>query len=178
MRLEKTTVMSAIIWVAGMLAEIIFHDALSKSIFGIVLGIIIAIIVIMATYFTLDGINAVLSGSGNEALGKRLEQQEKMLSVLGSRLDEQIKSGQAVYEKLDDIIKINRSYMEKAAGEMFAVQDEGQTSAEDGDMLTLKKAMEEINAHTLQSAKIIVKYQMKNSAELKDSLDLILDKMS
>lgn len=49
MELEKTTVMSAIVWVAGVLAEVIFRDALSKSIFGIVLSIIIAVIVLVAT---------------------------------------------------------------------------------------------------------------------------------
>lgn len=167
MELEKTTVMSAIVCVSGLLTEIIFHDALSKSVFGIVLSIIIAIIVILATYFTIDGINVSLSGKGKDS------KQEQLLNAMDKRIDEQLKLGQAVYEKLDDIIKINKDYIEKAAGEIFAgsVEGEEETSA-------LKKAVDEINAHTLQSAKIIVKYQMKNSTELKDTLDLILEQLS
>lgn len=168
MKLEKTTVMSAIIWVTGILAEIVFHDALSKSIFGIILGILIAIIVITATYFILDGINTALFARSKDMIDKQLEKQEQMFNALNSRIDEQLKSGQAVYEKLDDIIAVNKKYMEKTAEGMFT----------DSQDLTLKKAVDEINTHTLQSAKIIVKYQMKNSTELKDTLDLILDQLS
>lgn len=169
MELEKTTIMSAVICVSGLLAEVIFQNALSKSIFGIVLSIVIAIIVIAATYFTLDGINAALSGKGKD------KDQEQMLSALDVRINEQLKLGQAVYEKLNDVIKINKSYMEKTAGAMFANSGDREETEE---ALELKKAVDEINAHTLQSAKIIVKYQMKNSTELKDTLDLILEQLS
>lgn len=178
MELEKTTIMSAIVWTAGLLAEVIFHDALSKSIFGIVLSIVIAIIVIIATYFTLDGINAVLSGKSKETLDKQMTYQEQMFKALNNKLDEHVKLGQAVYEKLDKITTINRDSVEKNAIQMFANSDDDKTLEKDNNILTMKDAVEEINSNTLKSAKIIVKYQMKNSKELKDTLDLILEELS
>lgn len=178
MELEKTTIMSAIVWTAGLLAEVIFHDALSQSIFGIVLSIVMAIIVIIATYFTLDGINAVLSGKSKETLDKQLASQEQMFKALNNKLDEHVKLGQAVYEKLDKITTINRDSVEKNAIQMFANSEDDKTLAEDSNILTMKDAVEEINSNTLKSAKIIVKYQMKNSKELKDTLDLILEELS
>lgn len=178
MELEKTTIMSSIVWTAGLLAEVIFHDALSQSIFGIVLSIVMAIIVIIATYFTLDGINAVLSGKSKETLDKQLASQEQMFKALNNKLDEHVKLGQAVYEKLDKITTINRDSVEKNAIQMFANSEDDKTLAEDSNILTMKDAVEEINSNTLKSAKIIVKYQMKNSKELKDTLDLILEELS
>lgn len=167
MKLEKTTIMSVIVCVSGLLAEIIFHNALLESIFGIVLSIVIAIIVIISTYFTLDGINVSISDKGKDT------KQEQLFSELNKKIDEQLKFGQTVYEKLDDIVKINKGYIEKAAEEMFVNSEE-----EEDKIPALQKAVDEINEHTLQSAKIIVKYQMKNSTELKDELDLILKQLS
>ena len=60
MELEKTTVLSALVWVAGVLAEVVFHESLSNSVLGLVLSIIVAAIVIAATYFIIDGVNSVL----------------------------------------------------------------------------------------------------------------------
>ncbi len=177
MELEKTTIMSAIIWTAGLLAEVIFHDALSKSIFGIILSIIMAIIIIIATYFTLDGINAALSGKTKEALDRQAHQ-EQMFKAFNNKLDEHVKLGQAVYEKLDKVTTLNRNYAEKNAMQMFANSEKDEPLTKDMDILTIRDAVEEINSNTLKSAKIIVKYQMKNSKELKDTLDLILDELS
>lgn len=63
--------------------------------------------------------------------------------------------------------------MEKAAESMFASPDNN-SSKTDGT-ITLEEAVEAINAKTLDSAKIIAKYQMKNTKELKEAIDLILD---
>ncbi len=63
MELDKTTLLSVIVWVAGLMSEIIFHDALARSIPGIVLGIVIAVIVIVASYFTIDGIVTDINNS-------------------------------------------------------------------------------------------------------------------
>jgi len=176
MELGKTIMMSAFVWVAGILAEIIFHEALSKSIFGIVLSIIIAVIIVTATYFVLDGIRYVLKGMGDTALNQQSVRQEQMFKALDKKLEEQIKLGQSVYDKLDDIVTINRGYMEKAAESMFDNSREEEPQVQ--DLAQLTSAVEEINANTLKSAKIIVKYQMKNSNELKETLDLILDELS
>lgn len=154
MKLEKTTIMSAIVCISGLLAEVIFQNALSKSIFGIVLSIIIAVMVIIATYFTLDGINAVLSKSKSNAIGEQF-MQEQMFNMMRNRLDEQLTLLKNIYEKLDGTPANNDAYA-----------------------LEIKKAIDEINAHTLQSSKIIVQYQMKSSAELKEVINSVSGELS
>lgn len=177
MGLEKTTLLSFIVWMAGLLSEIIFHDALSESIFGIVLSIIIAVIVILATYFIIDGIMAALNSKREEAWDRQASYYEKKFQMLNSKLDEQIRLEKSVYDKLDDILVISRGQMEKAAESMFASSGNGERNKA-GSGMTIEEAVEAINAKTLDSAKIIAKYQMKNTRELKVSLDLILDELS
>ncbi len=63
--------------------------------------------------------------------------------------------------------------MEKAAESMFASQDNNSGKTEES--ITLEEAVEAINTKTLDSAKIIAKYQMKNTKELKEAIKLILD---
>ena len=114
MELEKTTVMSAIVWVAGVLAEVIFRDALSKSIFGIVLSIIIAVIVLVATYFIIDGINTILSNRGSDAWDKLYGYQERMFQMLNTKLEEQISLERSIYDSLNGLGMVSQEYQEKA----------------------------------------------------------------
>lgn len=177
MELKKTTALSAIVWVAGILAEIIFHDSLSESIPGIISSIVIAVIVIVATYFIADGINSIMESSIQKADEEQRGYQKQLLQQLESRIDEQIRLGQNIYDKLDDIIVISRGYMERAAEAMFT------NSGSDVDGLSVEQpaladAVEEIKEHTLNSAKVIASYQIKNTKEIKETLDLILDELS
>lgn len=65
--------MAALVWVAGVIAEIMFHDIFAVSVLGVVLQTVLAAAIIACTYFVLDGvvsgIRAVLkngkTGSGN-----------------------------------------------------------------------------------------------------------------
>ena len=179
MELEKTTLLSVIVWVAGLMSEIVFHDALSESIFGIVLSIIIAVIVILATYFIIDGIRADLNSRREKEWDKQTSYYEKKFQMLSNKLDEQIRLEKSVYDKLDDILVISRGQMEKAAESMFASSgNSGDREVKNSNGMTIEEAVEAINAKTLDSAKIIAKYQAKNTKELKVSLDLILDELS
>lgn len=175
MELDKTTILSVIVWVAGLMSEIIFHDALSGSIPGIVLGIVIAVIVVVAAYFIIDGIITDINNSREKEWKKKTVYYEKKIQALSNKIDEQIRLEKSVYDKLDDILVISRGQMEKAAESMFAAQEDN--SRTDGSM-TLEEAVEAINAKTLDSAKIIAKYQTKSTKEIKVSLDLILDELS
>ena len=51
MELKKTTIISAFVVAAGVLAEIIFRDVMSKSMQGVVLSVILAVIVLVSFYF-------------------------------------------------------------------------------------------------------------------------------
>lgn len=53
---EKTTTFAGLVWVAGVLAMILFRDVFTGSKLGIVLGLILAILILVATYFVIDGI--------------------------------------------------------------------------------------------------------------------------
>ena len=77
MELDKTTLLSVIVCVAGLMSEIIFHDALAGSIPGIVLGIVIGIIVIVAAYFTIDGIITDINNSKEKEWNKKAGYYEK-----------------------------------------------------------------------------------------------------
>jgi len=176
MELDKTTLLSVIVWVAGLMSEIIFHDALAGSIPGIVLGIAIAVIVIVSTYFIIDGIITDINNSREKEWNKKSAYYEKKFQVLSNKLDEQIRLEKSVYDKLDDILVISRGQMEKAAESMFAVTDG--SGEQTGAGMTLEEAVEAVNSKTLDSAKIIAKHQMKTTKELKVSLDLILDELS
>lgn len=179
MEFEKTTLLSVIVWAAGLMSEIIFHDALSESIFGIVLSIIIAVIVIMAAYFTIDGIRTELNNKSEKEWDRQSGYYEKKFQALNSKLDEQIRLEKSVYDKLDDILVISRGQMEKAAESMFASSGNSvDTENKTGSGMTIEEAVEAINTKTLDSAKIIAKYQTKSTKELKVSLDLILDELS
>lgn len=175
MELDKTTILSVIVWVAGLMSEIIFHDALSGSIPGIVLGIVIAIIVIVATYFIIDGIITDINNSREKEWNRKTGYYDKKFQALSNKVDEQIRLEKSVYDKLDDILVISRGQMEKAAESMFAAPADNNST---GSSMTLEEAVEAINAKTLDSAKIIAKYQTKSTKELKVSLDLILDELS
>lgn len=177
MEFEKTTVLSVIVWAAGLMSEIIFHDALSGSIFGIALSIIIAVIVTIAVYFTIDGIRTELNNKSQKEWDRQSGYYEKKFQALSIKLDEQIRLEKSVYDKLDDILVISRGQMEKAAESMFA-SPEGNNAKAEGNSMTLEEAVEAINTKTLDSAKIIAKYQTKSTKELKVSLDLILDELS
>lgn len=172
MELEKTTVMSAIVWVAGVLAEVIFRDALSKSIFGIVLSIIIAVIVLIATYFIIDGINTILSNRGSDAWDKLYGYQERMFQMLNTKLEEQISLERSIYDSLNGLGMVSQGYQEKAKS-MFDNSGE----EEPGESMTLEQAVEKINENTLSSAKLIAKYEVKNSESIKEILDLILERI-
>lgn len=172
MELEKTTVMSAIVWVAGVLAEVIFRDALSKSIFGIVLSIIIAVIVLIATYFIIDGINTILSNRGSDAWDKLYGYQERMFQMLNTKLEEQISLERSIYDSLNGLGMVSQGYQEKAKS-MFDNSGE----EEQAKSMTLEQAIEKINENTLNSAKLIAKYEVKNSESIKEILDLILERL-
>ncbi len=172
MELEKTTVMSAIVWVAGVLAEVIFRDALSKSIFGIVLSIIIAVIVLVATYFIIDGINTILSNRGSDAWDKLYGYQERMFQMLNTKLEEQISLERSIYDSLNGLGMVSQEYQEKAKS-MFDNSGEDETA----ELMTLEQAVEKINENTLNSAKLIAKYEVKNSESIKEILDLILERI-
>ena len=146
MKLENTTIISALVWIAGVLAEVIFHDELTSSMLGIVLSIVLAFIVIITTYFIIDGVNSVLRRERAEAEERQREYQDKMFNLLEEKLTEQLKFEKAIY----------------ACVKSVKDTDEGDASLQD--------VIQAVNDNTIQAAKIIAKYQTKTSNDIENVL--------
>lgn len=146
MKLENTTIISALVWIAGVLAEVIFHDELTSSMLGIVLSIVLAFIVIITTYFVIDGVNSVLRRERAEAEERQREYQDKMFNLLEEKLTEQLKFEKAIY----------------ACVKSVKDTDEGDASLQD--------VIQAVNDNTIQAAKIIAKYQTKTSNDIENVL--------
>lgn len=153
MKLENTTIMSAIVWVAGVLAEVIFRDELSKSMLGVILSVVLAFIVIITTYFVIDGINSVLLRERKEAEDRQRDYQDKMFKLLDEKLTEQLaeqlKFEKAIYSCVKDIKDIKN---------------------DEKDDASLQEVIQAINDNTIQAAKIIARYQTKTSHDIENVL--------
>lgn len=146
MKLENTTITSALVWIAGVLAEVIFHEELTSSMLGIVLSIVLAFIVIITTYFVIDGVNSVLRRERAEAEERQREYQDKMFNLLEEKLTEQLKFEKAIYACVKSVKET----------------DEGDASLQD--------VIQAVNDNTIQAAKIIAKYQTKTSNDIENVL--------
>ena len=69
MQTRKTIIAAALVWMAGLLGIILFQDVFAGSLLGAVLGILMVIVTLAATYFMVDGINE--SGDGTSEWQKR-----------------------------------------------------------------------------------------------------------
>ena len=55
MQTRKTIIAAALVWMAGLLGIILFQDVFAGSLLGAVLGILMVIVTLAATYFMVDG---------------------------------------------------------------------------------------------------------------------------
>ena len=55
MQTRKTIIAAALVWMAGLLGIILFQDVFARSLLGAVLGILMVIVTLAATYFMVDG---------------------------------------------------------------------------------------------------------------------------
>lgn len=88
MEIRKTTLLSAMVCVAGVLAEIIFHDIFTTTIIGVVLSVLLSIIILSAVYFVLDGFYSLLKEkiNGGEDKKKQGEYEQRIYTILNELL--------------------------------------------------------------------------------------------
>lgn len=99
MELKKTTILSAFVVVSGILAEIIFRDIFSKSFAGVALSIALAVVVLAAFYFTVDGIYSMASLYKERASERQKEYEQRVYNVL----NEQLKFQKVVYGEVKNL---------------------------------------------------------------------------
>lgn len=171
MEIKKTTLMSALVCIAGLLAEIMFHDVLSTSVAGVVLSVALAVIVLVAAYFVLDGLYSFLTAD-REMNKKHQEEYEQRIYGI---MNELLQFEKAIYK---EVHVLQQMETERANSEMQAPpvreawqepfrQQEQQSQISEERLQQLENA---INEHTTMTAKIIAKYVNRNTENIKEMI--------
>lgn len=174
MELKKTTILSALVCIAGFLAEVIFHDTMTDSVFGVVLGVVLGLMVVGSGYFVLDGVFTMVENLQKSARKYQEDYEKRMYAVL----DEQLKFQKATYKEICQLAQMQESYLE----EEKTVEKATETIAKPEDALAVSQEnmdqlIQSINDNTMMAAKIIAKYISKNTVELKSEISGKEDKM-
>lgn len=146
MELENSTILSILVGLAGVLAELIFHNTLSSSVIGMVLGVVLAVIILCCTYFALDGMGYSLSSARKKEERRKREYDEKIYRLLDKRLGEQVKLEKAIYSRLSKGLS------------------NGSTTGVQGTQLSpeaLRELAEQIDESTTKAAKMVARYSQK-----------------
>ena len=101
--------MAALVWVAGVIAEIMFHDIFAVSVLGVVLQTVLAAAIIACTYFVLDGVVSGIRAVLKKRENRQREYDEKVFRLLEEKLSEQNRIAKATY------VVVRK--LEKAAGD-------------------------------------------------------------
>lgn len=166
MEIKKTTLLSALVCVAGILAEIMFHDVLTSTIPGVALSVVLAVISLTAAYFVLDGLYAFLTI--DREIGKK--HQEEFEQRIYGILNELLQFEKAIYKEVRALQQINAEagqikMQETPAAFLPEQQPESVTEER------IEKLENAINENTTMTAKIIAKYVNRNTGDLKELLE-------
>lgn len=165
MEIKKTTLLSALVCVAGVLAEIMFHDVLASTIPGVALSVVLAVISLTAAYFVLDGLYAFLT-IDREISKKHQEEFEQRIYGI---LNELLQFEKAVFKEVRALQQINvEAGQTEMQGTPVAFLQEQPASVSEERIEKLENA---INENTTMTAKIIAKYVNRNTGDLKELLE-------
>lgn len=148
MELENTTVMSVLVGLAGILAQIVFRETLASSVLGVVLSIILAVIILCCTYFTLDGLQRSSMAVRKREENRKREYDEKLFRLLNKKLSDQVKLEKGIYSLLAKGAKMDVP---------VSVPDDS------GDKW--ENLVEDIDSSMLKAAKLIIKHTQKSQEE-------------
>lgn len=168
MELEKTTTFAGLVWVAGVLAMILFRDTFAGSRQGIVLGLVLVALILVASYMILDGFWKIRHREWeretlqNQALEEKIcelfqrdTKEEKMYELLKhreadeDRIQELLKRHEADEDRIHELLQSGTND-EKT---YVLLQDE------------MKQTEQAINDNTMRMAKLLIKYINKASLE-------------
>lgn len=168
MELKKTTLLSFLVCVAGVLAEIIFRDVLSKSVFGVVLSVLLAVVVMVLAYFVYDGIYSFLMAQREIDRRHQEEYEQKMYTIL----NEQLQFQKAVYKEVHALQQAREKEAQETAA--FSVPEAVEASepvSAEIPAQQMEQLISAVNENTTMTAKIIAKYVNRNTADLKAVLE-------
>ncbi|MDD7403730.1 MAG: hypothetical protein SO170_08810 [Butyribacter sp.] len=151
MELKKTTVISALVCIAGLLAEIIFCDIMSKSVFGVILSIILAVVILTTAFFVIDGIRTFCLLEQQKNLEREKEYEQRLYGVL----NEQLQFQKEIYRGVYSTQSPDNLFEEEAA----ASEENTQSSEE---------LIQAINDNTMTAAKTVARYVNKSTTDIKE----------
>jgi hypothetical protein len=164
MELKKTTLLSFLVSFAGILAEIIFRDVLSKSVFGVVLSVLLAAVIMVLAYFVYDGVYSFFAADREINRKHQEEYEQKMYSIL----NEQLQFEKAIYKEVRALLQASeKSNLKKK----LAVPQAAEASAAEVPKEQLEALASSIKENTTMTAKLIAKYVNRNTDELKQVIE-------
>lgn len=165
MELEKSTTLAGVIWVAGILAMILFQDVFAGSTVGIVLGIVLAVVILVATYFIIDGISLMIRWRGEKESLQQQAYEDKMLEIMKNELQQLVECEKTTLAEIQQL---------KEANEKSQSEEPAEASL---DTTALEEMAEKINHTTMQAAKIIVKYSKSSTSLLQQEIEDLKDQI-
>lgn len=173
MELKKTTVLSSFVCLAGILAQIMFHDILSKDVYGVIISIVLSVIIMISFYFVFDGIECLLQQVKDRDAEHQKEYEKRLYNILS----EQIKFQKATYSEVKDIQQTQEAQQTEDSKpvipEPTVVQAEPVVVEFPENLVyeeSIEKLKQELNDHTTMSAKIVAKYVGRTSEEIREAL--------
>lgn len=151
MEIRKTTLLSFLVFIAGILAEIIFRDVLAKSAFGVVLSVLLAVVIIVLAYFFYDGFYSFLTAEREMDKKRQEDYEQKLYSIL----NEQLQFEKAIYKEVHALMQESEE-TDLTENVSVKVLEE-----------RLNRLEASINEHTTTTAKIVTKYVNHNTDEAK-----------
>ena len=87
MQTRKTIIAAALVWMAGLLGIILFQDVFAGSLLGAVLGILMVIVTLAATYFMVDGMLMLKQQSEEQQDLLQRAYQDKLLELRSREME-------------------------------------------------------------------------------------------
>lgn len=182
MELKKTTILSAFVMMAGILAEIIFQGVFSRTLFGIVLSILLAIVILVSFFFTMDGIICWLQGEHQAVRKVQKDFEQKLYGIL----NDQLKFQKAIFNEIKTLQSLEENN-HKQISEPVEIPEEIPVSETSEPMVceitpeTMEQLVSSINAYTetisTQIMEALGTTQSNASVQLLDAQDATKDEI-
>lgn len=115
MEFDKSTILAGMVWVAGVLATVLFQNVFASSQTGVILGILLAVVILIATYFILDGIRTMLLRRHEEEMLHQKAYEDKMLEIMQHEMGELVDCEKTALEQVEKLVEREKANSERIA---------------------------------------------------------------
>lgn len=181
MKAKKTTLLSALICVAGILAEIIFRDVLSKSIMGVWLSVLLAAVILVLVYFVYDGVYSYVEAKQELETVHHTEREQKLYHVLNEQLQfekaiiQEVNALKQANDKLTEEIAAQKKVNDKLSEQVTAQRQTGEQLLE---QMSAQKLSDEQLSEQVTAQKQISERLSEQMTEQSEVSELILEQVT